>query len=268
MNDFFLWLGLDAWRPVLTTLLLPPVPFLVLILFGARLYSRYRVRAWIVTLLGCLGIWATCTFAAGFGLTHWLLPPTRSLTANEVGDLKKAPRTAIVVLGGGHRDLAPEYGVSDLPMLAVERLRYGLWLSRQTDLPVLFSGGRAHGSQAGPSEGEIAARVAERDFARPLRWTESESRDTRENALRSVALLRAQGIDRIVVVTHGYHMPRALDNFRRAVAASGAKMDIVSAPMGITPWFTRRLVDFMPTRGGYTQVSLVLHEFFGRLFGA
>jgi uncharacterized SAM-binding protein YcdF (DUF218 family) len=268
MNDFFLWLGIDAWRPVLSALLMPPLPFLVLVVIGGRLFSRHRVRAWLVVLLGCLGIWAMCTQAAGYALTHWLLPPTRSLTPNEVGDLKKAPRTAIVVLGGGHRDLAPEYGVSDLQPMGIERLRFGLWLSRQTELPVLFTGGRAHGATPGQSEAEIAARVAERDFGRPLRWTETESRDTRENALRSVALMRREGIERIVVVTHSYHMPRALDNFRKAVALGGANVQLVAAPMGITPWFKPKAIDFLPTRSGYNQVSLVLHEFFGRLIGA
>lgn len=268
MNDFLIWLGLDAWRPVLTALLLPPVPFLVLIVIGGRLFARYRVRAWLVLLIGCLGVWAACTTAVGNALTHWLLPPTRSLTANEIGDLKKAPRTAIVVLGGGHRDLAPEYGVSELQPLGLERLRYGLWLARQTDLPVLFTGGRAPGSSPGQSEAEIAARIAERDFGRPLRWTEGEAHDTRENALRSVPVLQREGIERIVLVTHGYHMPRALDNFRKAAALSAPNMQLVAAPMGITPWFRPRVIDFMPTRAGYTQVNLVLHEFFGRLVGA
>jgi len=268
MNDFFLWLGIDAWRPTLSALLMPPLPFLLLVLFGARLFSRYRVRAWLTVIVGCLGIWATSTYVAAYGLTQWLLPPTRSLTANEIGDLKKAPRTAIVVLGGGHRDFAPEYGVSELQPMGVERLRYGLWLSRQTELPVLFTGGRGHGSVPGQSEAEIAARTAERDFGRPLRWTETESRDTRENALRSVALLRGQGIERIVVVTHGYHMPRAMDNFRKAVTFAGANMQLVAAPMAISSWTQRRAVDFLPTRAGYNQVQLVLHEFFGRLVGA
>jgi uncharacterized SAM-binding protein YcdF (DUF218 family) len=268
MNDFLLWLGIDAWRPAIEALVMPPVPFILLVLLGARLFSRYRVRAWLVTVIGCLGLWAMCSTAVGTGLTHWLLPPTRSLTPNEVADLKKAPRTAIVVLGGGHRDFAPEYGVSELPPRGIERLRYGVWLARQTELPMLFSGGRGHGARPGQSEAEIAARVAERDFGRPLKWTESESRDTRENALRSVALLRQQGIERIVLVTHGYHMARSLANFRSAIAIGSTNIQLVAAPMGIEPLAKPRLLDFLPTAAGYTQVRLVLHEFVGRLIGA
>lgn len=268
MNDFFLWLGLDGWRPVLSSVIMPPVPFLVLIVFGAHLFSRYRLRAWLVVFLGCLGIWASCTYVVGHALTQWLLPPVRTLNSNEVAELKKAPRTAIVVLGAGHRDIAPEYGVSELLPMGVERLRYGLWLSRQTELPVLFAGGRGHGSPPGQSEAEIAARIAERDFNRPLRWTETESRDTRENALRSVSMLRAQGIDRIVVVTHGYHMPRAMENFRRAVALGTTDIKLVAAPLALEPWMRARVIDFIPTRNGFSTVRLVLHEYLGRLIGA
>ncbi len=79
---------------------------------------------------------------------------------------------------------------------------------------------------------------------------------------------RAQGIERVIVVTHGYHMPRALDNFRRAMPQNGVNMLLVAAPMGITPMFKPRLMDFLPTRSGYNQVGLVLHEFIGRLAGA
>lgn len=269
MNDFFVWLGVDGWRPVLTTLVLPPVPFIVLGLLGARLMVRRHLLAWGLVGLGALGTWFMCTEVAADALHKTLLPPARALTPAQVGELKRAPRAAIVVLGGGARPLAPEYGVSDLNALGLDRLRYGLHVARQTGLPVLFSGGRGHGAEPGSaSESEIAARVAERDFGRPLRWQESESRDTRENALRSVALLRAQGIEHIVLVTHAYHMPRAQRNFERAIAASGGALRLTPAPMGVRTDEPPRLADFLPSRNGYLEMRLVLHEALGRLIGA
>jgi uncharacterized SAM-binding protein YcdF (DUF218 family) len=269
MNDFLLWLGLDNWRPVLAALVLPPVPFILLVLIGARLMFRRRLLAWFLVIVSVLGLWFSATPIGAYGLAQWLLPPTRALSPGEVGDLKKAPRTAIVVLGGGIRKLAPEYGVSDLKPLALDRLRYGLWLARETSLPVLFSGGIGHGGQVGdPTEAEVAARVAERDFGRPLRWTEGESRDTRENAIKSVALLRAQGIERIVVVTHAYHMARSMRNFERAVAGGGGRIELMPAPMGVWTRPTPVALDFVPTREGFTDARLVLHEWLGRLIGA
>jgi uncharacterized SAM-binding protein YcdF (DUF218 family) len=269
INDFLLWLGLDAWRPALSALLLPPVPFIVITFIGARWFARMRWRAWGMVMLGLLGTWFSCTNAVSQGLHYWLMPPTRALTTNEVADLRRAPKTAIVILGGGRRETAPEYGVSELNPVGLERLRYGLWLGTQTGLPVMFSGGLGHGGKPGQSEAEIASRTAERDFGRKLTWLEDQSRDTRENALRSVPLLRAQGIERIVLVTHAFHMARARANFERAAkAAGGAPMQIINAPMGLRPWFQPRVDDFLPSREGYAFTTLTLREFFGRLIGA
>jgi len=268
VNELFLTLGLASWKPLLAALLFPPVPFLVLVLVGARLMLRRRGLAWLLVLLGVAGIWLGSTGAVGSGLTRWLLKPPPALTGEQISELKRAPRTAIVVLGGGRRPDAPEYGAAMLKTAGLERLRYGLWLSRQTGLPVAFSGGLAPGSEPGATEAEIAARIAEREFGRPLRWTETESRDTRENALKTVALLAPQGVEQIVLVTHGYHMRRSLRNFDRALAASGIRMRVAAAPMGVPGPFELDLMDFLPSAGGFEQTRLALHEFVGLLAGA
>lgn len=269
MNDFFVWLDLGVWRSLFAALLLPPVPLIVLTLVGARLIPARRWLGWLAVLLGALGTWFSCTDIGATALRFWLLPPTRALSPSDVAELKRAPATAIVVLGGGMRRLAPEYGVSDLNYLGLDRLRYGLWLARETDLPVLFSGGRGHTARPSEAtEAEIAARVAERDFRSTLRWQESESRDTRENAIKSVALLKTQGIERIVLVTHAYHMPRSLANFDRAITTAQVRMKVTAAPMDVRPSERPRLMDFLPSRSGYVDTRLILHEWIGRVIGA
>ena len=266
MNEIFLSLGIESWKPALTTLLLPPVPMLVLVLVGARLMFRRRLLAWLLILLGVVSLWLASTGAVSQSLVRWLTKPPPALTEVALTELKRAPKTAIVVLGGGRRAYAPEYGMSTLHGRTVERLRYGLWLSRETSLPVAFSGGVGHGALEGPSEAEIAARVAEREFGRPLRWTEGESRDTRENAVRSVALLKAQGIERIVLVTHNYHMRRALLNFERA--AAGSNFAIVAAPLDLPNPGPMRVQDWLPQHQAMEESRLAIHEWLGRLAGA
>ncbi len=266
MNEIFFSLGIESWKPVLAVFALPPVPFLVLMLVGARLMFRRRLLAWLLVLLGVLGVWFSSTTALAQGLTMWLLRPTPALMDSQIAELKKAPKTAIVVLGGGRRLLAPEYGVSTLHPRGVERLRYGVWLSKETGLPLAFSGGVGHGGEPGPSEAEIAARIADRELGRPLRWLETESRDTRENAFKTATLLQAQGIEQIVVVTHGYHMTRSMLNFQRAT--EGKPVRLVAAPMGLVPRGRLRFSDWVPTADGFEGNRLVLHEWLGRVMGA
>ncbi|MBK6472572.1 MAG: YdcF family protein [Betaproteobacteria bacterium] len=267
MNDIFLTLGIEAWKPVVGALLLPPLPLLLLILVGARLMFRRRLLAWLLILLGVMGLYLACTAAVSGLLLRGLTKPPPALAAAEIGTLKRAPRTAIVVLGGGRQLLAPEYGVSNLHQRTTERLRYGIWLSRETNLPLAYSGGIGHGAKEGATEAEIAARVAEREFGRPLRWTEGESRDTSENARRTVALLRKDGIEQIVLVTHDYHMRRALRNFERA-AAVGAPMKIVAAPMGLPSSTRIEARDWVPVASHMQVTAIALHEWLGYLAGA
>ncbi len=266
MNEIFSTLGIENWKPLLGALLLPPVPLLVLVLVGARLMFRRRLLAWLLVLLGVLGLWFSCTTVLGDALTRALLQPPPALMDSQIAELKRAPKTAIVVLGAGRRLLAPEYGVSTLREAGIERLRYGVWLAKETGLPLAFSGGVGWGSDPGPTEAEIAARIAEREFGRALRWTETESRDTRENAFRSVALLEAQGIEHIVIVTHAYHMPRSLLNFQRA--AAGKKIQLLAAPMGMPAYGRARLGGWLPSVDGFRSNRYLVHEWVGRLMGA
>ncbi len=270
MNELLLNVGLAGWKPLVAMLLLPPVPLLLLVLLGTRVLFNRRGLGWLLVLLGVFGIWLSCTTALSRALTLGVLKPPVALTEKAVRELARQPRTAIVVLGGGRRFAAPEYGSPTLSARSMERLRYGIWLARDTTLPVLFSGGAGRIEPAGPTEADIAARIADREYKLPLRWVEVQSRDTHENALRSVALLKSQGIDRIVLVTHAYHMPRALRNFERAAARPdiGTRLELVAAPIArpmLGPW---KPIDWMPTLRGFEENHLALHELLGLLVGA
>ena len=269
MNEVFVALGIDAYKPLVDALLLPPVPFVLLVLVGGRLMFRHRALAWTLLLVAAAGTWAMCTPGLGRVLTNALVAPPRALVQADLGELKHAPHTAIVVLGAGAYPFAPEYGMSNLKPLTFERLRYGVWLARATGLPLAVSGGIGWGADPEtPSEAEIAARIAVDEFKLPLRWTETRSRDTNENAIATLELLRPAGIERIVLVTHAAHMRRALAAFRRAAARESATLALVPAPVGLRPAGHSLLVDWLPSSDGYATVRYALHEWVGRLAGA
>ncbi|MEO7009232.1 MAG: YdcF family protein [Caldimonas sp.] len=269
MNSFFVLLGIESWKPIFAALLLPPVPLLVLVLIGARLMLPRRGLGWFVIVLGVVLLWLTsCQGAAQFASRLFLHPPA-ALSFDRIKELKAEVQArhpiAIVVLGGGMEPYAPEYGVGNLRHGSLERLRYGLWLGRETGAPVAFSGGIGHAQTDAMPEAQIAARIAAQDFGRPLKWVEDSSRDTRENALRSLALLGPAGIDHIVLVTHEWHMPRALRAFREA---AGSTVQIEAAPMGLARGGEVAALLWMPSSAGYTEMRDVLHELLGLAAGS
>jgi uncharacterized SAM-binding protein YcdF (DUF218 family) len=274
LNDLLQQFGAVGWKPLLTALLLPPVPLLLLMLLGAALTRRRALWGWLLLWAGAAGIWLSCTTAVGQWLQRQLLQPYRALSQQDLQQLHTSPRggapaaSVIVVLGAGRESHAPEYGAANLSPDSLERLRYGLWLARETGLPVAFSGGTGHAQAAGPAEAEVAAQIATRDFARALQWTEAESRDTRENAARSVALLRAAGATRIVLVTHGWHMRRSRLAFEQAIVRSGGGIVLVAAPMGLARDDSVAILRWLPSQGGFSDTRRALREYLGLLAGA
>jgi uncharacterized SAM-binding protein YcdF (DUF218 family) len=270
MNSILAELGIESWKPILAALLLPPVPFLLLLLVAGLLLWARRGIGWLLMGLSIVGLWL-CQ-CAGFGeilSTVALRPPAALSTAQIAGlkrDVQSRRNVAIVVLGGGREAFAPEYGVASLTPWSLERLRYGLWLARETGAPIAFSGGTGWGqTNDGLSEAQIAARIAASEFGRPLRWTEEESRDTRENAGRSVALMSRAGVTELVLVTHAWHMPRAM----RAFAEAGAgRVKMIAAPMALAPRVDVPLLKWLPSSEGYLHVRAVLRECIGLLMGS
>src|SRR3546814_6627172 len=56
----------------------------------------------------------------------------------------------------------------------------------------------------------------ERDFGVPVRWIENQSRSTYANAELSAQRLRNAGVQRFYLVSHAWHMPRAMLSFEAA----------------------------------------------------
>jgi uncharacterized SAM-binding protein YcdF (DUF218 family) len=269
LNSFFTMLGIEPWKPVFAALLLPPVPFLLTTLIGARLLLPRRGLGWFVILFSVAMLWlSACTGAARFTMQTLLEPPA-ALSFDRVRELRNEIQAkkpiAIVILGAGTEPFAPEYGVSSLQSHSLERLRYGVWLAGQTGAPIAFTGGVGWAQGQSTTEAKVAARVAAEEFNRPIKWVEDASRDTRENATRTAALLQPAGIRHIVLVTHGYHMPRALRAFTEAV---GPDIKVEAAPMGLARRQEIASLDWMPSSRGFMDMRQVLREWIANLAGA
>ena len=269
MNSLFVLLGIESWKHVLGALFLPPVPLLLLILIGAWQLARRRRFGAPMVLAGVALVWLGACSGTGHWLSRALLDPPAALSLARIEALRSEAQAhkklAIVVLGSGTEPFAPEYGASNLTTASVERLRYGLWLARTTGVPVAFSGGVGWGQAGTQTEAAVAERVAKQEFGVALRWAEAQSRDTRESAVRSVALLRETGVTHLLIVTHDWHMPRALRAFRRA---AGDGLVVEAAPMALYHSVHLPELPWLPSPDGTTHVRRVLHEVLGLMMGA
>ncbi len=163
---------------------------------------------------------------------------------------------AIVVLGGGSYLRAPEYGgINTISENTLERVRYATFLYRKTGKPILVTGGHPLGNS--DSEASQMKAVLENEFHVPVSWMEDQSNDTEENATLSFAILKKQGITRIYLVTHAWHMRRASLLFRHA------GFTVVPAATRVDRLHEKGILAFLPSAKALLKSELLMHELIG-----
>lgn len=191
-------------RNLLASLLLPPFILVLMAIAGALAAWRGRRRAGVLVALA-----AACVLVLATPLAADLLRASLERGVVHAADPGRAG--AIIVLGAEAVRAGPQS--HDVGPLSLERLRAGAALHRATGLPVLVTAGPLGDGQAPLAH--LMARSLAADFGVTARWVEDRARDTRDNADLSAAMLRASGIGEALVVTHAWHMPRALEAFAR-----------------------------------------------------
>ena len=232
-------------KAFLKALVLPPTGLLLLAAVGLGLRRRFPRGGVALAWTGVLALLALSMPA----VAAFLL---RTLDSSPPIDIERAEGAqAVVILGGGTRRDAPEYGGDTLGQLTLERVRYGARVARLTGLPILVSGGSVLG---GEPEAKLMRESLQGEFGIGVRWIEDYSRTTHENALRSSEILRAAGISRVVLVAHSFDMPRATAEF----AAVG--ITCVPAPTGIASREPIAAIDFVPSISGLQGSYYALYE--------
>lgn len=198
--------------------LLPPAGTIVLLL-SVLAVLRWRPRIGVALLLvGLVLLWVCATPVAAL----WQLRAVET-------EIPRAPLAgtgarAIVVLGAGSYIEAPEYGTDTVSAQTLERVRYAARLYRLTGVPILLSGGSPRGAHS--SEAEQMRDVLIQELTTPVTWLESSALDTLDSAVRCEKVLHEEGIKKILLVTHAWHMRRARGAFEHA------GLEVVPAPVG------------------------------------
>lgn len=231
--------------------LLPPGCLLLLATWGLLCLRKHPRSGKALVMLALLSLWMLST--------PWIARTLLGILEPVPADpLQAPPAQAIVVLGGGKYHAPPEYGADTVNSAALVRLRYAAHLHRLSGKPLLVSGGSPDGSAI--SEAQAMKATLENEFKTPVRWTEDASATTLENARASFNILKAQGITRIYLVTHAWHMPRSQRVF------SEAGFSVVPAPTAYATHFKFTLLDCLPRADALYQSSVFFHEVIGLIW--
>jgi uncharacterized SAM-binding protein YcdF (DUF218 family) len=239
-----------------------PVVLVLLLLLGGLGLSVFRRRLGNALLIG--GVAALYLLATPLVSERLLRLAEKPLHILPSG-VDQAPQAmvipqAIVILGAGAYQEAPEYEGDTVDALTLERIRYGARLQRQTGLPILVTGAGLRTPVA-----ESMRRALVEDFGVPVRWVEGRARTTGENAEKSAAMLRAEGIDTIYLVTHAVHMLRSRESFERAGVTVVPAATIFTVPTP-APDAWSWLHDLVPRATRLARSAYALREFVGRLW--
>ena len=228
-------------------LLLPPGGLIVLGILGLALARSHFRSGTSLSLVALLGLYVLSTPIASRSLLQTLEDPYTD-------PAKDRGAGAIVVLGGGSIPGSPEYGGDSVSPATLERLRYAVQLHRRTGKPLLLSGGSPTG--LGSSEAE-QMNATLREFGVSAKWVESTSNNTLESARLTRKTLKHAGIDRVYVVTHAWHMPRA------KMAFQNAGLQVVPAGTAYNMGARLLLPDFFPTASAMRDSAYFFHEIAG-----
>jgi uncharacterized SAM-binding protein YcdF (DUF218 family) len=231
-------------KTLLRELILPPAGPLMLALLGLVLLKRRAMLARICLIAGVGSLWLLATPIIADALTRLVerYPPL---------DLQQAANAqAIVILGGGgQRELAPEYSGPAAEPLLLERLSYGAYLAQKTGLPVLVTGFAV--------EAVAMHDTLQRNFGLESRWTDMHAYDTFQNAGNAARILKADGVQRIVLVTRATHMWRSVQEFTEA------GLDVVPAPVGMLAKRDFGILRCLPNPDALSRSHAALYEMIG-----
>ncbi len=226
-------------KKLIALILLPPNLFILLFLLIAFLSKRRIVG--LLALSGALALYLIS------------VEPVKDMLYRPLEGAYPVPgevrADALVVLGGG------SYNTGLLKEDSMKRLLTGFILHKRLGLPIILSGGASIG---GLPEAEIMKQlleelgVDEKDII-----TEVKSRDTLENAKHVKEICDRKGFRRIALITSAYHMPRAMEIFKRA------GMEVVPYPTDFKQDKSYNLYSFIPRASVLNDSYKALKEYLG-----
>jgi uncharacterized SAM-binding protein YcdF (DUF218 family) len=233
------------------TLILPPTINLIFIFSGLLLKNKYKITSRILLYSGSITLLLFC-FSP---FSNFLLKKLEKYPALELPVVVNNEQ-AIVVLSAGIQPIRKEYGREIDGVRTLQRNLYAAFLYKQVKLPVLVTGGLFKPREL--SEAAAMAITLMESFNVDVTWQEQKSKNTAENAIYSAAILKENGIDSIYLVTHAWHMPRAVMMFEQEGINVTPAPTMFNADVINPDWKY-----YFPSLSALSKTKIAMHEFIG-----
>ena len=242
-------------------LLLPPAGLILLAAIGLLFWNYRGGKELIVVSL--ILLWTLSTEPVRDALISPLENHYPALKINHYSQQQLAQgHLAIVVLGGGIYENAPEFGGRNaLRNHALMRAIYAANLAKKTNLPVYSTGGTGLSGDKEPEAKVMNRWLIQFGVDANKVFRENAAKTTWENAALLKQRLQQHGITKIILVTSAWHMPRALHVFK----AQG--FNIIPAPCAfVAKRSAYDVLSFLPRARVLADSSDALHEYLGILW--
>lgn len=241
----------DMLQEIVKAGLIPPALNGVLLICGLLLLPWYKTVAKLLMLTSIVSLLLLSTDYVASALEGSI----EKHPALALDELPRSEALTIVVAGGSHHGAADEYGYPTPTSESMMRLHYASYLHRKTGYPVMLTGGLMNENQI---HSKILAESFLNEFKTRAQWLETKSRSTAENAKFGAEILLPLGRKKILLVTHSYHMQRAVKSFQQAGFEVIPAPTIISRTLGMGDWRY-----WVPGASGLQRSANVIYEYFG-----
>lgn len=235
--------------------LIPPAINIVILFVGLILLRKFQKTGVILIFLSTLTLYLLSTPNIASRLV-------RSLEVHEAVQIDELPpdeNIVIVVPGASHYIHTDEYGRASPTPPGLVRLHYAAHLHRRTGFPILLTGGPI--PQTREPHAEVMQRALKQEYQIDKVRLETNSTSTFENALYSANILLPEGINKILLVTHSYHMKRSVMLFENA------GFEVLPAPTKLSDEYSLTQARYWrPRASELEQSARAIYEYIGILW--
>ena len=249
-----------AWTKIATAVVYP-TGMVTLLGLLALLFAILRWRK--LALTSCILAFAVFLVCAmPFTASSLIAGLEQQYPQQAISDVPRA--NVIVVLGGSLGVPVPPRQYVQLTG-GSDRLWHSARLYKAGKAPrIILTGGNVFAQDGVRGESWYASQLmTEWGVPRSSLITETESRTTYENAINTKSLLETMNVRRILLVTSGFHMPRALAVFKKVLADTRIEVVPASADILVTHSMAPTLLSLLPSASALGGTRMALHEHMG-----